>query len=295
LLTACTQPSPPSPPPPPTPSPATAGTTAARSVNLLNPGAARAGLNQLMVASGGSQAIRVTVTSALATLTYVTQDTAHTLQWDSGTITEIDSDVTYVGQTAFSLATFDLDDIGRFFAQAAALTGSSSRQELQINEFNNGRVLMTVTTTPESQTIFFRPDGSIIDWLSFTMAAGIREGLSDVTDGTTEVVAIGLTDQGLYADVAVSPTVIERRTRPTRLPAYSAQRTATALGPAFDPSLVDPYVVARLLSAAPADAARPDTTATMSIDAREGGPPLIHINVGLASSTYTLAGEQIIS
>lgn len=274
-------------------SPPTPTVTSSPAVPLDRPGAANAAVAQLVAAAGTNLAIRVAITQQSASLTYVSGDTAVTLGWQDGAVSPQDSDVTYVGQTAFAVNSFNLSDVGRMFTQAAALTGSSANQELQINEYNTGHVLMTVTTSPESQTIFFRSDASLINWLSFTMTDGMAEALRDVATGG-DVIALGLGEQGLYADVKVDASTIERTVRPAKLPAYSALRSASSDLAAFNPDVVDAATLASLLTRAPALASKPDATATMVIDNRDNlGSPDIRISVGLTTRVYNLAGQDI--
>jgi len=274
--------------PTPTPSAPTPG------LNLTLPGAARAAVDELAKMSKTPLAIKVTVTKTTATLTYVEDDAAVTLGWTDGVVTKIDSDVTYVGQTGFAVDEFNLADVGQMFGQAALLADSSQNQELQINEYNTGHVLMTVTTSPESQTIFFRPDATLISWLDFTTAAGVKEAISDVAAGRRQVIDLGLNDQGFYADATADATIIERQTRPARLPVYGALRNGTSTLTAFDPAAVDPAVVAKLLADAPAKAGKPETPATMIIDCRDSpGVPTIRVSVGLTAYAYTLDGTEV--
>ena len=48
-------------------------------------------------------------------------------------------------------------------------------QNLQIVEYNEGTVLMTVSTKPESRTVFFRRDGSVVNHIDFATPTGMTE------------------------------------------------------------------------------------------------------------------------
>jgi len=261
---------------------------------LSQPGQAAAAVKALVAKAGTSLAIRVAITDTTASMTYVADDKAVTLGWQSGVVAPEDSDITYVGQAIFDVDSFNLADVGAMFTQAAALTNSDNKQELQINEYNTGRVLMTVTTTPESQTIFFRQDATIINWLQFNTATGVAEALRDVDTGT-DVIAIGLNDQGLYADAKVDSSTIERIVRPAKLPAYTAMRNASSDLTTFDPSTLDAGVLASLLSdKAPALAGTANPSATWVVDTRDNlGAPTIRLTVGLTTRVYDLAGNDI--
>jgi len=263
-------------------------------VGLCLPGAAATAVNQLMAAAGTSQAIRVSVDQSTATMTYVADDQALTIGWDDGSIGPLDSDITYVGQASFDVASFNLYDVGLMFEEAAALAKSSQNQQLQITEYNAGRVLMTVTTEPESQTIFFQPDASLVQWLTFQSASDLAAALADVDNDGVPVLAIGLDDQGFYADVRISESIIERRTRPGKLPSYSAQRNATASYPEFDPRVVDMSVVADLLSSLPRALNKPQARVSFVIDMRDDlYSPVIRMTAGLTTRAFSLNGVDI--
>jgi len=261
---------------------------------LSDPGAAQTAVNALVAQAGTDLAIRVAITDTTASMTYVSNNQAVTLDWQDGTVSPEDSDITYVGQAIFDVSSFNLSNVGQMFSQAATLTGSSTKQELQINEYNTGRVLMTVTTSPESQTIFFRQDATIINWLQFNTTAGVAEALKDIDTGT-DVITVGLNDQGLYADSIADPSTIQRVVRPAKLPAYSALRSGSSDLTAFDPSTLDAATLASLLSTkAPAIAGNPDPTATWVIDTRDHlGAPTIRLTVGPTTRVYDLAGDDI--
>jgi len=261
---------------------------------LSQPGVAVGAVKALVAKAGTNLAIRLAVTDTTASMTYVADDKAVTLDWQGGVVAAEDSDITYVGQAIFDVNSFNLADVGAMFAQAAALTGSDAKQELQINEYNTGRVLMTVTTSPESQTIFFRADATIINWLKFDQTAGVAEALRDVATGT-DVIAVGLNDQGLYADAKVDSSTIERIVRPAKLPAYTAMRNASSDLTPFDPSTLDAGVLASMLSVkAVTLSGNADPTATWVIDTRDNlGTPTIRLTVGLTTRVYDLAGNDI--
>ncbi|MCL1841636.1 MAG: hypothetical protein FWF75_07835 [Propionibacteriaceae bacterium] len=264
------------------------------SINLAAPGAASAAVSQLVAQTHGNPVIRITVTTTDATLTYVQDDQAITLDWDGGQVTPVDSGITYVDQQPFDPSDFNLRDIGSLFAQASAVAGSSAQQELQINEYNQGKVLMTVTTSPESQTIFFRPDGTMINAISFTTVAGITEAMADTTGDGAQVIQIGIDATQFWADVRVSPTEIEHRVRPAKLPEYTVVRKATTKDETFAPSQVEPAVVAHLMATLPAQLASPTSSISMVMDMRSNlGFPTMRFTVGLTTVVYSPSGNDI--
>jgi len=279
---------------PPVDTPTPSVTPSLPAVSLSEPGVAATVVSELVAKAGTNLAIRLVITDTTASMTFVQDEKALTIGWLDGVVEPQDSDITYVGQAIFSVDSFTLNDVGQMFAEAAALTGSDAKQELQINEYNTGRVLMTVTTSPESQTIFFRQDATIINWLSFDTTAGVSEALRDVATGS-DVIAIGLNDQGLYADARVDSSTIERIVRPAKLPAYAALRSASSDLAAFNPNVLDATMLASLLAEkAPELSGNADATATWVIDTRDDlGAPTIRLTVGLTTRVYDLTGTDI--
>jgi cell division septation protein DedD len=275
--------------------------------------------------------IRVTVSETRATLTCVDEATNKTLtyEWVNTEVREFDSDVVNIGQTPFNVDEFALDDVGALFAQAAEVSGSAVAQELQINEYNESRVLMTVTTSPESTTVFFHPDGRMIAHLDFATATDIAEGLRDLHTDARMALAIGVNSSGLWMDVRIDPSTIERRIRPANLPSYTTRRAQTSTLIPFSAEMIDPQAIADvwaslLASGAPsvdpssaspvptgaatdgaaptaAPTGSPQATPTQAIppleftaDTRDGQwPPKLYFNFAGRSPVYTLSGELV--
>lgn len=264
--------------------------------DLTLPGHARIVVNFLADCAGSNPIIRVEVTRSSANLTYVEQGKAHTIGFVNGQVQAVDSSVEYVNQASFNPADFNLDDVGNLFRLAAERSGSSQQQDLQINEYQPGEVLMTVTTTPESTTVFFQPNGTPIDELDYSTAAGLAEGIRDAARGSQAVLAVGYKpDEGLWVDVRVDATTIERRTRLAGLPTIVTRRTqATSLTP-FDPAIIDAPALARLLTVAPTMLDKPATTpVSVTIDRRDPTDAVrMYFDVGTAQLVTDPAGNVV--
>ncbi|HSN43143.1 MAG TPA: hypothetical protein VLR88_03710, partial [Propionibacteriaceae bacterium] len=241
-----------------TPAPSSSTTPSASAsptvtLDLLDPGAARTVVSQLRAAAGDYGIIKVDVEATTARLAVVADGVARTYAWTDGVITEIESDIEYVQQATFNPDDYGFDNIATMFADAAKISGSSSNQELQIVEYNEGRVMMTVTTRPESMPVFFRADGTPIDQLDLTSAAGLDAAIADTTDGVREVLAMGYsTGDGFWVDIPGSVEgQIDRRTRAAKLPAWTATRKETTSLVPYQVSKVDPEVIATLLTVLP--------------------------------------------
>lgn len=186
-------------------------------------------------------ALKLDVTTTQATLTVLDRDDqVHTYRWRDGVVSVADSDVQNLGQASFNPTSFPLEDLRRILDVAALHATSSENQVLQVVEYRGGEVYMTVTTRPESSTVFFQRDGTVIKALDTHSVADIEAGLKAVTGSTQVVLAAGFsTAEGYWADVPKGDGVIERRTRIGNLPTFTAQRTETLGLEPFDPLLLD--------------------------------------------------------
>ena len=222
-------------------------------------------VNELHRVAGRLPVVKLDISTDQATLTVVTPDrSVRSYRWRDNTISRMDSDVQYLGQTTFYPAQYPLGQTRRMLDTAALMAGSSTSQVLQIVEFKPGWVYMSVTTRPESKTVFFNRDGSAVTELGLRSVEDITMGLADVVSGTFLVRAVGFgPDQGYWADVPEPGGIVERRTRKGSTPVFDWQRTdPTTLAP-FDSSLIDPAAIARAISSF---AKSPDEICTVSID-----------------------------
>ena len=258
----------------PTPGPAvSSGSASAKVEPLTKPGAARAAVDQLVAAAGTHEAVKVDISATEASLSIVRNGQPFTWAWTNGVVGRAQSDIANVNQASFDPDTFNLDNVGELFKVAAQVSGSQQNQQLQIVEYNQGQVLMTVTTNPESATVFFRPDGTLVHSLDFMTAEGISEALRDCLGTTTQVGVIGYRpESGLYVEYPGSQQgVITVVTRPKSLPRWAASQKGT-LPQLFDASLVNPAVVASIIQLASAgDPVSPDAVASATGSSPTGG------------------------
>lgn len=265
--------------------------------DLFVPGRAEAVVNELRGAVTGWPIVRLSLTRTSARLTYAAADaTPHTLRWQAGLITPGDDGTDLVSATSFDPHDFALGDIAGLFAQAAQVSGSASHQVLQINDFSDGHVLMTITTYPESSTVFFNPDGSLVPILDLSTAEGITAGLADVAKDLGVVRTLGITggDQ-IWVEVAVGRGIIERRIRASRVPVYRASRKDENSYIPFEPGLVDPEVLARLVRTGGGltggDTQQPADLVIFRPP--ELSEPLVVLSRGTASLTLDLDGKPL--
>lgn len=287
LLGGCTQPA-----PTPTPSPS----PTAVSLDLTAPGQARAMVRRLIAKAGTPQLIQVEITKEWAAITVIKDDLAETWAWRDNAVRQVDSDVAYVGQTVFSIDDFNINDVGGLFRAASGISGSQSDQELQIVDSLAGKIFMSVSTVPESRTVFFYPDGALLPTLDFTTEGGIRQGLEDVVGTRTTAVAIGVqSNLGAWLDFPGSTTTTIRRLRTSSVPVTINERSQR-------PDLT-PFPVARVRATAVwrvlADARAKGTFAAgtrwqVTVDDRaRTGVPRMYFTIGTSSVTTDLDGHEL--
>ena len=254
-------------------------------------------VNELIEAAGTINAIKVEISAHDASLSIVTGMTAKTWAWRDGKIEVVDSDTQYVGQAIFDPRDYDVSAIADMFKTAAALAKSSSGQQLQIVEYADRAVYMTVTTNPESLTVFFRKDGSLVSHVDLTTLSGLQEAYHDVVGTKTSINALGILPNqgGMYVDVAILDTIV-RTIRQPRLPVRtSTRRETTTLSP-FDPSLVNPSIIATSLSriSDKASMASPAPGWSLVVSTKDNtAEPRMYFTVNGAQTVMTLDGVDV--
>ncbi len=216
---------------------------------LIDGGAAVV-VEKLHEVSGLRPALKLDVTVDEVTLIVLDRDKqARGYRWRDGIIETAATDVQYLGQTIFWPTDFALDNIHLIFDNAALLGTSSSNQVLQVVEYRPGDVFMSVTTTPATDTIFFRRDGSVFRSLDTSSVADIREGIGAVTNGGKAVLSVGFdANQGYFSEMLVGGDTIERRSRMGNRPTYVSQRSAASPLEPFNPQLIDAPALAQTIS-----------------------------------------------
>lgn len=274
---------------------ASASSTQTPAFDLRTPGNARQVIDFLAQACGNKPILRVEITESAAKITYLDDDQAHTIGYADGHISQLDSTVKYIQQTTFDPADFAIDDVGALFDRAGEISGSRQQQDLQINQYNQGVVLMTVTTTPETSTVFFRADGSAVNTLDFTTEDGLREGLSDTVQGASSVESVEIKTDSLTTEVRTGDETVERRSRQKSLPSITSTLKNSGQDTGFDPSLIDPALIARLQQSLPASqGATPSSEVDIAIERRNGtSEPRMYFHFSSGDVITTLSGELV--
>lgn len=232
--------------------------------SLLDDGNVPAIVEALHRAADHLPVLKLDITETQVTLTALRPNNAViSYRWSANQITTVDSDFEYLDQATFDPRIFPLNSVSRMF-DVADLNGVSGELVLQILDYRDGTVLMTVSSRPATATVFFNPDGSAVSSLGVTSVSDLEEGIAAVVQDASAVYAISLSaSTGYRAELPDGPGQILTRTRMGALPVFATQRTeSTGLEP-FDPSLITPSVLAQLIAEYRSS---PEATCTVTID-----------------------------
>lgn len=191
--------------------------------------------------------LKLDLTANEATVVVLDDGKAAAYRWADDVIDETTTDFQYFDQQTFDPDSFPLDSIGRMFDIADLL---EVRGELvyQIQQYRQDEVLQTVSSRPETTTVFFREDASAVPKLGVTSAADIRLGLKDVAGDAAEIHQFGFDpEKGFWAELTDEGKPISRK-RTGGIPTFEAPSTPDEGLTPFDPGLVDPAVVAQTIT-----------------------------------------------
>lgn len=258
---------------------------------MTEPGVASRIVKEIMAGHPTYSVVKVDIAETTVEISFLTPERAiKAFAWRDGGIVEVESDVADISQATFDPREYNISDVGALFETAADLGASASQPELQIVEYTPGEVLMAVTTTPESATVFFKRDGSPIRHLDFTRPRDLSRGLSDALNGAVEVYAIAyLPTDGVVVDTQGDQDgTIQRRTRQAKLPAYDTIRAEPMSWPLFLAEDVDIDVINEKITEIRAEYGLPvDAQVAVVVDGhwQRSGPTI----------TYTFLGQTVVT
>ena len=303
LLAGC-QPAPAAEPSTPlTPSPTPAPTSPSPSptptlLDLTAPGQAARMVRLLLNAAGGGDLIMVEITTHTASISVLPPDGTEPVTWAyrDGLVQQVDSDLQYVDQASFNIDDFDISDVGRLFRVAARISDSTEQQTLQIVDYSGGRVVMTVTTNPESRTVFFNPDGSLLDELNYHTAKGVTEGLSAVLVGRVAVQRVGVdSETGAWVEYRGPGSTTVSRRRPPKVPLTTVTRDEVLPLTGFPAGTVDPTAIWRVVARELETGELADEAPwSVTIEDRDdSGKPLMYFTLNGRSLVTDLSGNRV--
>ena len=277
LLSGCTSPLPPT----PTETP----------MDFTMPGVAADMVDQLMAVAGSTHVVNVELTRSEAHVSVVIGQDVLTYAYRDAHISQIDSDIAYVGQAIFDPRTFALKNVKDLFTQASVISGSNQGQQLQIVDYSDGTIYMNVTTNPDTVPVFFTPDGALIRPLDPTDLVDLTSELTEVVG--PDAVRVGVSSDGsVYVDLPAGPTQVLRVVRTSRFPVRTQLKPdSTPLTP-FDSSLITPGMVQTILARASAHLDKPLEQGFDLVISRppEDREPTATVTMGIKTTHLSLNG-----
>jgi hypothetical protein len=259
-------------------------------------GVARKMVDELIQAAGSDQLLMAEVTADTVQIGVLKNGQASTWAYRDGTVGKVIGDLTYVNQATFDIDRFNINNVGAIFDAAAAVAGSSQQQTLNIVDNAGGDVVMSVATVPETKTVFFNPNGSLLKLLDFDNVDGIQTGLSEALGIRTLVYSITISsDQGVQVICTGGTDRLVHRTRGLRVPVTTVTIPGTSDLPEFVATKVDPEVIWQVVNnLRDGKKAAVDAAWKVVIDDRAGhGTARLHFSVGEVNLTTTLGGTTV--
>jgi hypothetical protein len=263
LLVGCSATPAPEPPPTPTavesgsatpepsaaPSPTVAFPVPMNISQDLTRGGAKQVVRRMMEITNNRPALKLDVSASEVILTVLdANQQPFTLRWRANQIAPAESDIQYLGQSTFRPTDYPLGNVGELFDTATRMGATGTEKVLQVVEQRSGEVYLTVTTTPETKTVFFEKDGNAVRDLGFTSVADLTEGLAAVIAGSRAATQVGFgPSTGYWIDLPANNGITERRIRSAALPVYTTRLKETSSFTPFDPAQLNALVLARSL------------------------------------------------
>lgn len=253
-------------------------------------------VDELIRAAGSDQLLMAEVTADTVQIGVLKDGQASTWAYRDGTVGKVIGDLTYVNQATFDIDRFNIDNVAALFDAAAAVAGSSQSQSLNIVDNAGGDVVMSVATVPESKTVFFNPDGSLLRLLDFDEVDGLRTGLIEALGIRTLVHSITISStQGVQVVCPGGTDRLVHRSRGLGVPVATVTIPGTSDLPEFLATDVDPTVIWRVVhSLRDGEKVPMDADWKVVIDDRDDrGTARMHFSVGTENITTTLGGTTV--
>lgn len=252
-------------------------------------------VQQLLKDAQSQQALMVKIAEHSVEVSVLKDDKVVTWANRDGTVTQVASDLAYVDQATFDVDAFQFDDVGAMFQAAAGQSGSAANQTLTIVDYSGGKVMMSVSTEPESRTVFFSPDGALMEILDFNTEGGLVRGIQAAIGTRQTIYALSVvSDQSVTVDYPGTNDTTIRRTRAQKVPVTTTVRSGAANLPLFATSAVDPRAIWRVVqSERGTGSISENATWSVTIDNRQKSIARMYFTFGFTVVVTDLAGNVI--
>ncbi len=276
----------------PTPSPS------ATAPDFTAPDAATAMVKRLLAEADSQQVLTVDITATTVEVTVLDNDN-QPVAWAyrNGEIGQVATDQQYVDQATFEVSRFNFSDVGALFRAAAGQSGSATNQTLTIVDYSGGNVTMSVSTVPESRTVFFTSSGALLPVLNFDTEGGIAQGITDARGSRMTVYSVTVdSSQGVWIDYPGESSTVVRRTRTSKVPVTTNVTARSVNLPLFVVSRVSATAIWRVVDQARNAGDLPEQGGWSVVidDRRNLGLPRMYFSFGTRVVTTDLAGNEVI-
>lgn len=203
-------------------------------------------------------------------------------RWYDGVVDSTITDFAFLGQKTFRPADFPLTQLP-LMLDIADMLGVKGRVVYQVQQFRDLEVVQSVSSQPETKTVFFNEDATAVEQLGTTDPTDVERGLSTVIGTATHLLEVGFSAQRGYWAVYDRGRETVLRQRMGGLPAYIVP-TQRPAGRAFLASQIDVQVITGLL---------PEGSCEVVVRAAEKAQPRITVGCDGSQRHYSLAGEEI--
>lgn len=200
--------------------------------SLADEGNARAVVEALHAAAGQAPALKLDLTTTQATLTVLEDGAPRSVRWSADVIDEATTDFEYFDQRTFDPRGFPLDQVGLMF-DLADLLGVRGDLVYQVQEYREQQVFQTVSSRPESFTVFFERDASAVPVLGTATTADIAEGMREVITNDIAIREFGFSPERGYWVVSTTADGEVMRVRKDGIPMFEAPSGTILDGEAF--------------------------------------------------------------
>lgn len=265
-------------------------------LDFTGQGVATEMVRKLLVDAGSQKALEVKITADTVQVSTLKGDQVSTWAYRDGTAAKVTSDLAYVDQATFSVSEFDFSDVGALFRAAAGQSGSESNQTLTIVDYSGGEVMMSVSTEPESRTVFFTADGALVEILDFNTPGGISRGVADAVGSHPMVNSITIvSDQNVSVDYPGTNDTTIRRIRAEKVPVTTRVLSSAAKLPLFGSATADPATIWAVVNEIRgSDGIAKESKWSVTIDNRDKlAQPRMYFAFGFKVVVTDLAGNTI--
>lgn len=242
-------------------------------------------------AAGHRPALKLDVTPDSATLTVLTGDRqALAYQWSNDALDLATTDFQYLKQGTFTPTDYPLASIGTMFKEAQRL-GVKGDLVFQIQEYGQGSITQSISSRPETTTVFFRPDATPVPRIGVETARDVAAGLEAVTKGLPRITQFGFSKERGYWAFAPADEQIVTRIRKDQVPTFETRKSGTTEDMPFDASLIDPAAALQAITHARTS---DDEQCQLTVEQTKRWPePFMTVRCGVRTTHASLAGEDI--